>query len=100
MSQKLAQRAGLSLIALFAFASVAASSTPAGAVPIARGLRALAAVLEEGSLAPKPIILVEQDSKCDSGSSHSIALLPLRLIGLNVSLDASTQVGGLGVAAH
>ena len=62
MSQELAQRARLSLIALFAFVSVAASSSPAGAVPIARGLSALATVLEEGSvLAPKPITLTGQD---------------------------------------
>jgi hypothetical protein len=101
VSQELAQRARLSLIALLAFASVAALSTPAGAVPIARGLPALAAVLEEGSvLAPKPIALAGQDSNCDSGSGDSVALLPLRLIGLNASLDAPAQVGGVDVAAH
>ena len=101
MSQELAQRARQSLIALVAFASVVALSTPAGAVPIARGLPALAAVLEEGSvLAPKPIGLVEQFSRCDGESKDSVALLPLRLIGLNASLDASTQAGGVDVAAH
>ena len=99
MSQELARRAGL--IALVAFASVVALSTPAGAVPIARGLPALAAVLEEGAvLAPKQIALVEQFSMCDVKSGDSIALLPLRLFGLNASLDVPTQVGGIDVAAH
>ena len=101
MSQELAQRARLSLIALSVLALVAASSTPAGAVPIARGLSALAMVLEEGSvLAPKPITLTGQDSKCDSERNDSTALLPLRLIGRTASLDAPTQVGGIDVAAH
>ena len=101
MSQELAQRARLSVIALSVLASVAASNTPARAVPIARGLSALAMVLEEGSvLAPKPMTLAGQNSKCDSESNDSFALLPLRLIGLTALLDASTQVGGVDVAAH
>jgi hypothetical protein len=101
VSQELAQRARLSLIALSVLASAAVSSAPARAVPIARGLPALATALEEGSVfAPKPMTLVGQDSKCDSGGNDSLALFPLRLIGLTAALVAPAQVGGVDVAAH
>lgn len=100
MVEVFARTARCLLAALLVCVATAISVVPVKAVPIARGLPALARMLEE---APpqnaEPIFIAQSDSKCGSAT---ISINPLKLtllaIGADDTFDLSKRSGGANAA--
>lgn len=100
MVEVFARTARCLLAALLVCVATAISVVPVKAVPIARGLPALARMLEE--VPPQnaePIFIAQSDSKCGSPTiSINLPKLTLLAIGADDTFDLSKRSGGANAA--
>ena len=96
MIEVFARTARFLIAALLACVSTAISVVPVKAVPIARGLPAIAVMLEEASpQKAEPIFFAQSLSSCGSPTASMTPLkLTLLTIGADDTFDLSKQSGG------
>ena len=96
MNEVFARTARFLIAALLGSFATAISVVPVKAVPIARGLPAIAVMLEEASPQKvEPIFFAQSLSSCGSPTANMTPLkLTLLTIGSDTTFDLSNQPGG------
>ena len=96
MLEVFARTARFLIAALLVCVSTAISAVPVKAVPISRGLPAIAVMLAKASLQnAEPISFAEPLSECDSSAAGTnLPRLTLLTIGADDTFDLSNRSGG------